>query len=516
MKKLLLSVIFSLIVFVISSNAFAAYQSRFDAINFDPAVDSSDYFTVYGSQTQKAMQGSLGFYFDYSNRALEFRGTAGTTGRQSVLDHTFIMDVFGTLGLTDWFSVGVNMPFIPYSVFFTPDVAANSDDGGGMGDLRLVTKLRFLDVEKTHFGISLVPYVTFPTGDVVRFAGNGHVMGGVQLVLDTIIADRFSMAANVGYLMRDDVTETFVFSGGVTSTVRVDDLLTMGAGANFRFNKYIQAIVEAQANTVLYDFFGASNTTSFEADGGVRLFLGDSGLAVDLGGGAGLIEGVGTPRFRGFLGLRWLAPEAQDCPECAPDPRIQGNKIVLWGKIFFDTDRATIKPISFPVLDDVVDVLQKNPNITLVEIQGHADWRGSDAHNLDLTQRRAESSRQYLISKGVDPARLTAVGYGESRPIASNNTVEGMSQNRRVEFIIMGSSDGSYTNTTPDVNQQPVDSGMETNIPAPTPSVRDLTNEEIQQSEISVPEVQKVKTAPSTEKFEDDIPLSLGSYTSDL
>ena len=178
----------------------------------------------------------------------------------------------------------------------------------------------------------------------------------------------------------------------------------------------------------------------------MRYFFGDSGFALGWGGTAGLIEGVGTPRFRGYVGLTWTAPETQACPPCAPDPRIKDNKIVIWGKIFFDTAKATIKPVSYPVLDDVVDVLRTHPEIRLVEVQGHCDWRGSDSYNLGLSQRRTESVRQYLINAGIDGNRLRAVGYGESQPIASNDTVEGMSQNRRVEFVIIESSAG-YTTT---------------------------------------------------------------------
>ena len=484
-----------LLTFVPQSQA--AYVSRFDAINFDPAVDSGNYFTVYGSRTHKAWQGNLGFYGDYANRPLEFKGTGTTSGRQSVLDHMFLIHAYGSLGFTDWFTAGINIPFAAYNVYFSDDATAAEDSGGGMGDIRIITKFRFLDVDKTHVGISLLPFVSFPTGDIVRYNGNGHIMGGANLIFDFEIK-RFSMALNAGYTMRDDVTRTFVFTGGATSSIRMDDLVTAGVGANFKVSKHFQIILEGQGSTVLKDFLSNSNTTAFEAGGGVRLFLGNSGFTMDLGGTAGIVEGVGTPRYRGILGLNWTAPEAKPCPECAPDPRIQGNKIVLWGKIFFDTAKTSIKPISYPVLDDVVDVLMKNQHITLVEVQGHTDWRGSDDYNLKLSQGRAESSMQYLISKGISPSRLRAVGYGETRPIASNETVEGMSQNRRVEFVIIGSSDGSSTS------------------PANNIEISELPIEPIQVVEVEQPKVKKVNKVVRKVKapaFNDDMYLSLGGYS---
>lgn len=432
--------------------AWAAYQSSFDAINFEPAVDGGDYFTVYGSQTYKAWQGNLGFALDFANRPLEFRGTGTTTGRQSILDNTLIMNVYGSLGFTDWFTAGVNVPMVLYNWFFTADVTAAEDNGFGMGDIVFLTKFRAIDIDKSRVGLSFIPYVSLPSGDIVRYNGNGHIFGGLDAVFDVKFHERFLMTLNAGYVMRDDVTQRFNFSGGGTSTVRIDDLITAGIGANFKITRHVHAIAETYGSTVMRDFFNTTNSTSLESDAGMRFYIGDSGFSVDVGGGAGLIEGIGTPRFRGFAGLRWISPVPEPCPECAPpDPRIKDNKIVLWGKIFFDTDKATIKSESFPVLDDVVDVLMKNPGITLVEVQGHTDARASDEYNMRLSQRRAESAMSYLISHGISSMRLRAMGYGESRPIATNDTVEGMSQNRRTEFLIISADAGQYTGqpTTP-------------------------------------------------------------------
>ena len=73
-----------------------------------------------------------------------------------------------------------------------------------------------------------------------------------------------------------------------------------------------------------------------------------------------------------------------------------------------------------------------------VEAQGHTDSQGSDAYNLRLSQQRAESVREYLVSQGVEPGRITARGYGESQPIASNDTADGRATNRRVTLRIIG------------------------------------------------------------------------------
>ncbi len=113
-----------------------------------------------------------------------------------------------------------------------------------------------------------------------------------------------------------------------------------------------------------------------------------------------------------------------------------GEKIVLKG-IYFDFNSALIKPTSYPVLDDAAKVLIAYPKMR-VEISGHTDSIGSDSYNMRLSQQRAESVRNYLITHhGINPSRLIAVGYGESMPIADNRTKSGRDLNRRIEYKVL-------------------------------------------------------------------------------
>jgi outer membrane protein OmpA-like peptidoglycan-associated protein len=114
-------------------------------------------------------------------------------------------------------------------------------------------------------------------------------------------------------------------------------------------------------------------------------------------------------------------------------PEKVGEKIVLRG-VNFETASAKLTLNSHAVLDNVVEVLNEYPEIE-IEIQGHTDSQGSDSYNLDLSQRRANSVRAYLLQKGIAASRISAVGYGESIPRATNDTAEGRAQNRRVEFL---------------------------------------------------------------------------------
>ncbi len=109
------------------------------------------------------------------------------------------------------------------------------------------------------------------------------------------------------------------------------------------------------------------------------------------------------------------------------------GKVALYG-ILFDVDKATLQQPSNKQLQEVLTLLLENPELSL-EIQGHTDSDGSEAHNLELSQRRSESVLEYLVLFGIDRSRLQAKGYGESMPVAPNDTDENKAKNRRVELM---------------------------------------------------------------------------------
>lgn len=113
----------------------------------------------------------------------------------------------------------------------------------------------------------------------------------------------------------------------------------------------------------------------------------------------------------------------------------EDNRFDLKG-VNFNTGKADLLPSSFKILESTVKGLQKFDTVR-VEISGHTDTDGGLEYNDKLSQARAESVRNYLIKKGIAESRITAVGYGYSRPRANNNTPQGKAQNRRIEIMII-------------------------------------------------------------------------------
>jgi outer membrane protein OmpA-like peptidoglycan-associated protein len=114
----------------------------------------------------------------------------------------------------------------------------------------------------------------------------------------------------------------------------------------------------------------------------------------------------------------------------------EGIKITFNSGLLFDVNKATLRDASKAELAKLAQILNKYPDTNIL-VEGHTDNTGSEEYNLELSRQRAQSVENYLASLNVNPTRFTIMGYGESQPIATNETAEGRQQNRRVDLAIM-------------------------------------------------------------------------------
>jgi len=161
-----------------------------------------------------------------------------------------------------------------------------------------------------------------------------------------------------------------------------------------------------------------------------------TGAAV--GGGKGAVIGGVVGTAAGAIIGDYMDKQKEEL-EKVPGADVEkvGDELVVTfqSPILFDTDSSVLKPEARKLLDEVGDVLMNYPD-TDVLIKGHTDDTGSEEHNQQLSDRRAGSVRNYLVTRGVTSERLKSLGFGESMPVASNGSASGRTQNRRVELQI--------------------------------------------------------------------------------
>ena len=235
---------------------------------------------------------------------------------------------------------------------------------------------------------------------------------------------------------------------------RVAPYVSVGAGAET--NNYVPSGAGANGTKLMTEAGLGLFINLWRSSDGTRAFALRPDIKArwdDPGKGDHLIDYIATLGFQfSFGGSAIAAPAAAPPPPppppppvsqpappppvAAPAPSPEQEAVPLQGSITlqgvnFETNSAALTVASQPALNAIVDGMKKHPRLK-VEIQGHTDSTGSPAYNLKLSQKRADSVRNYLVDGGVNPDQLVARGYGQTQPIASNATVAGRAKNRRV------------------------------------------------------------------------------------
>jgi len=434
-------------VLLVGMATFLVREARaFDAQEFSPAVDPEGYFSVYSSRTAPQGRFHLGIWYNFANNPISAREfneafPAQLPDRKNLVDHIHTIDLVASYSLLDWLELGVDAPFSDTTSNF-----AGTRSDTGPDNVRLLAKVQLLRERWKGIGLAVVPFIDLPSGDSKRLTSSGKTEGGGIGVADYVY-ERFRASLNAGYKVNqkgdlaigelNDGSDEILYGLGVGVLAFKDQPLFFG------FVDNVEALAELFGSTKASDPYYEEFATPLEMLGGAR-FYSKSGLYFTFGIGKSVTKSINGAGVRVVGGLGYMPPgppPAPPPPPPAPPPPqekvvVTEEQIVTLEPIYFDFDKSTIKPVSYPVLDQVAQVMRDRPT-AVVRVEGHTDSVGSDAYNQRLSERRARSVVKYLIGKGIDSNRLQAVGFGESRPIATNDTPEGRAKNRRTEFHIV-------------------------------------------------------------------------------
>lgn len=438
--------LFFIALFFVAPLAHARMQSN-SIIFLRPSMDGGRYFITDQSQGLYQWGYHLGFNMKYAFEPAEVAPATGTGRVAGVIDDLLVGFFTGAVGLTDWLNVGIDVPVSFYETFFNfihagatqcvVTAPCPKETKMTMGDPLFAAKVRILDSDRHIFGASIQPFVTLPFGSGYYMTGYGALTGGAKLIVDARIRRKVFLALNIGWQALKNTN----YAPDTAFATANDNLILSGA-VNLALGKNFEAITEISGQTLAGHPFQHQIQSPFAWTGGVRYSPGTiKRWSFGLNGGTGLGRGFGTPKFLALTQLRFKKTKVVELSDETEAPvEVDApfeEKIAIIQKIHFEFNRWNIRPVSFPILDDVVAVLQQNTQIKKIRIEGHTDWIGSDGYNERLSMKRANSVRDYLIQKGIAADRLSAEGLGESRPIADNNTDLGRAKNRRTEFTVV-------------------------------------------------------------------------------
>lgn len=423
-----------LTVLVITPCLVPAKASALNIEHFRPNFDQQGLINLYDSRALPLHNLRFGFNISYSHQPMEI-GVIGTGRRvDPLVDYQVGMTLNAAYGLTEHITVALWVPFFPI-INSRPIGGNRSRTKVAFGDIGMGAKLHLMTWDSTHLevGLAVVPFLNFPSGSTSNFTGDKTVTGGLRTVLDFVFSAN-KVITNFGFRLREK-----------------EDLLNLSVGQELLFGVGytrplsegfdLHALTEFSGSVALNGAFTRINRAPIEWLFGLKKGFWEQKAHLTLGGSVGLTTGYGVPDFRIFSMMDFTPlyyPKVRDLPP-PPEPelaQVRGEQIVILQPIHFDTAQATIRSVSLPVIESVARLLKSRTEIKHVVVKGHTDSRGSDAYNLDLSQRRADAVRSALIERGIAANRLSAEGWGEKQPIADEYSQEGMAQNRRVEFHI--------------------------------------------------------------------------------
>jgi outer membrane protein OmpA-like peptidoglycan-associated protein len=437
---------------------------------FQPSGGAFDVLTVESAQTAGRLAGSIQLWGNYGHRPLIV--VAPGVKDAALLKSQTGLDLALSLGLTDWAEVSAVVPFTASQSreenrLLPPDLRP-AIASSGLGDVRLVPKVRLVDYRALRLGVA-VP-ISFPTGKKDSYLGHGALTYAPKALVELDGLGPVRLLLNGGAIFREDRELV---------ALTVGNAYTYGAGLEWALGQQFAALASFAGEAGMKDRSAAARP--MEALGALR-WQALGGLHFTVGGGPGVGDGYGTPQYRVFAELGYTGadhrrldrrepppkpepvvakqeepkpepvkaeepkpePKAEPVPdkvevpaeEEVPAPEVVNGELRIDARIYFAFNRKELRPQFEPVLDQIAQRIVAEPRMKMVRIEGHADDLGPPEYNVWLSLERAKVVQAFLVHHGVPAKRVVIVGYGKMHPAEKGKSKASRAKNRRVEFNV--------------------------------------------------------------------------------
>lgn len=414
--------------------------------NFNPTTNGLDFVTVQSTKTLPAGEFNLGLWTNYAFNSLPFFKAPSVPSSQNFSepnDKLLAADLNVGLGLTEAWDVGLSLPMV-LDQNIDDSLQLGAYDETGVTEIRLNTKYRFY--QQDNWALAAVGSVNFDRIKNNPFSGNDSgPTWNIEGVFDYVIEPGLLWAVNLGYRLRD---EGQAIAG--SDVIPLSDQIIYSSALSYFYENW---------NThFIFEAFGGALTknTPFPTDrsrSNLELLVGAKhALTEKLVAHGGIstegYHGLASPDFRIYFGLNWRVGPIQERQVMIPAPiepittpavvaEEPPSEIIVLSSINFDTKSDEMTPASRSDFQATVLKIKNNSQtLRKIIVEGHTDSRGTDAYNLALSQRRANSVVRVLQSELGSQVFVEGLGKGESRPVDRNDSDKGRALNRRVELKI--------------------------------------------------------------------------------
>jgi outer membrane protein OmpA-like peptidoglycan-associated protein len=420
-----------LFILLLSSTAKANVCGS-DFQNFNPTTNGLDFVTVQSSETLSPCVLNFGLFFNYAANTLSYWSTFnGVEYNSKPGDRIFAADISLGTGINNYWDFGINIPFMLSQELDQPS-AVTAFSRKGANEIKINTKYRF----KEYKGGGLAAILSMNNNLIENnpFAGEG---AGPTYNFE-IAADKsfglWATAINIGYRKRTPGTQI----AGQPFLPFKDQYIYSVAGSYFFEPQKTKLILELFGSSAAkqIDYSSDRSLNSLEALAGIKYDL-NPNVALHFGGSTKVGDTYGGPDWRVYAGINWvLGPycEKSWIEKISSDGESETYRLNV--EVLFDTNSDQLKTNYLTHLNKFSEEMKRR-GFSKMQIEGHTDSIGDANYNLDLSERRARSVKNYMVNTyGLAGSKITTIGFGEIKPIANNANFQGRQKNRRVEFKV--------------------------------------------------------------------------------